>query len=327
MKEHRRVDFFASEPHFFDHMAPIWEKLNDEYKGTFLVTQEIIDMCAKRIPEVRLGLPTENICLVASFGDYSRSKGQVIFMEHGIGHTYSVDDHSSYAGGKGKDRVVLFLNQHHITDKKNKKTYPKTKHEIIGTPKMDEYGTKEIKGRTVCISFHWNCAIVPETRTTLPHYEKVFKTLAKSNDYTLVVHAHPREYGNWQKSVQRYFRGYDIRFITDFRQVLDEADIYINDNSSTMYEFMLTGKPVIVLNAPWYRKEINTGIRFWDFIPGIQVDNPEDLDGAIKRTLDNPNEFKETREVIAKELYPHHRQAAQRAATTIENYINKTGKK
>ena len=50
----------------------------------------------------------------------------------------------------------------------------------------------------------------------------------------------------------------------DFDEVMERSTLYICDNSSTLYEFASTGRPVVVLNAPWFRRDIEHGLRFWE---------------------------------------------------------------
>ena len=51
----------------------------------------------------------------------------------------------------------------------------------------------------------------------------------------------------------RFYEAHGIEYVPDFDDVLRRADVYACDNSSTLYEFASTGRPVVVLNAPWYR--------------------------------------------------------------------------
>jgi CDP-glycerol glycerophosphotransferase (TagB/SpsB family) len=115
-----------------------------------------------------------------------------------------------------------------------------------------------------------------------------------------------------------FYRDLGIEVVRDFSEVMQSADIYVNDCSSTMYEFLVTGKPVIILNAPWFRRDVRWGIRFWDYTDiGIQVNEPGELLPAIDRTLDSPNEYLSDRENAVRDLYPFLGQAAQRAAGAI----------
>jgi hypothetical protein len=63
--------------------------------------------------------------------------------------------------------------------------------------------------------------------------------------------------------------------VASLREVQRRAAVYVCDNSSSMYEFAATGRPVVVLDLPegrikgiGYRRNINHGLRFWDALFG-----------------------------------------------------------
>jgi hypothetical protein len=65
------------------------------------------------------------------------------------------------------------------------------------------------------------------------------------------------------------------------------TDILIGDMSNTAYEFLLFNRPIILLANAWLRKNYaNVGIKT-DLVG---------LEAAIKRSLENPGEFREPRE-------------------------------
>lgn len=325
----KQLDFYASQVQYYDHMLPIWEALPNNAKGEFMVSSEVKSLRPHK--DTKDGMPKGVLTLVAGWGDYHDIKGDVVYMEHGIGHVYrnSHDQiHVGYAGSIDKDRVVLFLNQHEVTQKGNLKVYPKTRNEIIGTPKMDIYDTQQVKGRVVCISFHWDCRVSPESRSAFYYYADEVKRLIDHANYDIIFHGHPRLFGTWQHEIKKYFKqsikARRTKFIDNFDDVLKIADVYVNDNSSTMFEFALLDKPVVVLNCPFYRRDCIPGIRFWDYIPGIQVDDPKDLNEAIVRTLDNPNEYAKQRATMRKALYPYWHESSKRASEVIMEYLECT---
>jgi hypothetical protein len=319
----RKIDFFAGEEHFFDHISPIWRELPEHLKGTFYVRKRVEEKRAKSsgIPYV-VGEPTNSeLCLVASIGDYRATTKDVVFMEHGIGHQYS-NNNAGYAGGAGKDRAILFLNQHHITDERNLKTYPNVPHAIIGTPKMDKVQrtgwTVHKRKPVVCMSFHWDCKVSPETRSSYPFYKKMIPILYKlKKDFDFVLHAHPKN--GFQDEVKHDFP--EITFIDKFEDVMKIADVYVIDNSSTMYEFLVTGKPIVVLNCPYYRFDVNHGIRFWDYIGGMQVNRTKDLIPTILDTIAFPTQLQDLRDEIVSELYPYYPNATERAVKVLVEFL------
>jgi UDP-N-acetylglucosamine:LPS N-acetylglucosamine transferase len=98
-------------------------------------------------------------------------------------------------------------------------------------------------------------------------------------------HGHPRI----MERLLPIYDALDIEPVYDFEEVLERADCYVCDNSSTMFEFASTGRPVVVLNPPWYRREVNHGLRFWEAAGvGVNCDRPQDLAGAVATALQDP---------------------------------------
>jgi CDP-glycerol glycerophosphotransferase (TagB/SpsB family) len=135
--------------------------------------------------------------------------------------------------------------------------------------------------------------------------------------FRLIGHGHPK----FQHVLQKHYEDAGIEFVADFEEVMERADVYVNDCSSTMYEFCVTGKPVVILNAPWFRKFVNYGIRFWLWTDiGPQVDKAEDVLRAIEGQLGNPEQFRAAREKMVSELYPFLGVSAQRAANSLVEF-------
>jgi glycosyltransferase involved in cell wall biosynthesis len=89
--------------------------------------------------------------------------------------------------------------------------------------------------------------------------------------------------------LEQTYRQCGIEVVRSFDEVCRRADVYACDNSSSIYEFASTGRPVVLLNAPWFRRDVEHGLRFWAAAGiGRQVDEPEDLAEAIRCSLSEP---------------------------------------
>ena len=98
--------------------------------------------------------------------------------------------------------------------------------------------------RSLRFRWHWDGYACPEWRSAFDWYKHELVKLAQSTDIKVLGHQHPnrRDIGEW-------YRRHGIEFTADFDEVLRRADVYACDNSSTLYEFASTGRPVVVLNA------------------------------------------------------------------------------
>jgi hypothetical protein len=95
--------------------------------------------------------------------------------------------------------------------------------------------------------------------------------------------------------------------------------VLVFDNTSVGYEFAATGRPVVVLDPPWYRPSVAHGLRFWDAANvGIRVADPAALPEAVERALAGDTAGREQALSIA---YAYRHGAAQRAADTITAWL------
>ena len=90
-----------------------------------------------------------------------------------------------------------------------------------------------------------------------------------------------------------------------------------------LYEFASTDRPVVVLNAPWYRRNVNHGLRFWDCANvGVNCNSPGSLIKKIYEALEDSEEQKKMREDAVNTVYKYRDgQAAQRSVEVIEEYL------
>jgi len=339
------IDFFARREHFIDHLLPVWSALKGS-RGVFYIPEYLQGYAAaKGLEDYSLLRPANGNAiqvapdgysplLVAAYGDMVIAQKRVpqrpfLMMEHGVGLTFN--GCAGYAGGTGvRNRVSMFLAPNEFIRKKTAKAIPGVAQVVIGTPKLDAWAPasddpfqfsdgRGSKKPVVAISFHWNGEkVAPEAGNAFLHYKDVIADLAGHPDFDLLGHGHPK----YRFVLEPFYRDLGIEAEWDFSKIMQRADLYVNDCSSTMYEFCVTGKPVVIMNAPWFRRDVKHGIRFWDYTDiGPQVNEPDELLQAILNSLELPGAYKTQRQMMVQDLYPFIGYSAHRAAGAIQGFL------
>lgn len=309
------VIFFANMPHYYDHIIDVYNKLG--------ISKVIIDKVNDSSKLLNTISQYDNpIYIVPSYSLLSRlykpnfPKNRSILLEHGVGQSY-ITNKTSWARGSTKydDNIILYMATNNYCYDAFKKHHKNIPIEIIGCPKLDNIPimNPNLEDPLICFSWHWDAIEIPETRSGFDYWKDSLIELSKHN--RIVIHGHPRI----QNITSEFARDNNIQFISSFNRVLELADIYVCDNSSTIYEFAVTNKPVILLNNPFYRRDINHGLRFWELSNiGINCNNNKDLQKCINMTKCNTKSI--DKDIIHK-VYPYLGYSINRTVEVIKKYV------
>jgi CDP-glycerol glycerophosphotransferase (TagB/SpsB family) len=168
----------------------------------------------------------------------------------------------------------------------------------------------------VAVSFHWDCQVAQETRSSFIFFRS---GLALSKNYKLIGHGHPRMFDR----LKPWYDRKGIETERSFTEVLKKADLYVCDNSSSLFEFAATGRPVVVMNPPFYRRGIRHGLRFWDAADvGLSLERPSDFNTVVLRALKDPAQSKVNRAAALDLVYSHRDgTSAERAASALVDWV------
>lgn len=316
------VDFACSREHFVDHLAPVWRTMRN--RGRFCVPDHLMAharACGVEPSPMDVLPAARGPVAVAAYVDLrplAAAGRHLILFEHGAGFTFGVP-HVSYAGGlRERARVRLFACTNDWVERANARAIPGCITAVVGCPKLDALialPAPKNPEPVVAVAFHWDCRVAPETSSAYSHFKSALPALAER--FRVIGHAHPRN----RSDMREVFDGLGIEFVEGFADVCRRADLYVNDASSTLYEFAALDRPVVVLNAPWYRRGKHLGLRFWDCEDvGVPCDEPGDLVAAVEYALCDPLEQKQLRAMATELVYPYLGTAAQRAAEVLDAF-------
>jgi len=322
------IDVLASAPHYADHLAAVFGALPEDARGSFMTssvpTAQRIRALGYESSELR---GSDNPILAAAYGDMVRAKvlsPRIALMEHGAGQSYGGRgiNHGSYAGGVKRDAVGLFLHPGPHPAARDRRSYPRARVEVIGSPHLDTLPRREgPPGRVVAITFHFNGPLCPETRTAYPHFFPAVAALASR--FELLGHGHPMLWGMGRvgRRLANRYRDAGIEAVRDFDEVCRRADVLVFDNTSVGFAFAATGRPVVVMNSPRYDRRVNHGLRFWEASGvGVNCDDPAKLGDCIEEALADPPERKAAREAALDLVYAYRSGAGQRAADVLMDW-------
>jgi hypothetical protein len=204
------LDVLAYERHFIDHLAPVWDALPTDVRGSFLTDPDLVRHAAtlgieaegRPAPKPVPAYPAPHFdghrALVASYGDIKKARrmgyGPFAFLEHGIGQSYIDNpDHASYSGGGDRADVQLNLVPNdHAADRWRQSYAVRT--EVIGCPKLDGLPMRQggDGSPVVALSFHFPTSVSAETQPTDTHFLPALDAITAR--WKVIGHGHPRFY-------------------------------------------------------------------------------------------------------------------------------------
>jgi glycosyltransferase involved in cell wall biosynthesis len=125
------------------------------------------------------------------------------------------------------------------------------------------------------------------------------------------------------------YRRRRIEVVRDFTEVIERADLYITENSSTLFEAAAAGIPVVAFEPSFFRLNVHHGGRFWDAADvGVRVRSRGSLDtslpkkmlAAIAEALEDAPERQAAREKALDIMYAYRSGAAARAAEVLVDW-------
>lgn len=270
-----KVHALAGTVQYERHIRAVWRHLPPRLKGDFLTG----------VQAVGSRHPRSDVFMVGGAQDIGRAPGQrLVYVEHGAGQAYNGDPRTT--GSKGYHGTVHPGNVHwyiaprqDVADSWDRPAF------AAGCPALDQIVTAASRppangyeGRKPCavVTFHWDAhRLCPEAGSAFDHYRLRLAEMVRhlrAQGFDVVGHWHPRS-----PTMRKVWRDLGIDYIPDIDTVLATCHLMVCDNSSVMYEAAALDMPVIALNCPTYRRTVNHGLRFWDHVPGWQIDSPDEF--------------------------------------------------
>lgn len=286
-------------PQYWDHLRPVWDALSLAERGEVVVLPQ-----TKYVNPVTDAAPGSSLppqyWMTSSYRDSYAAEilgmRPLVRFDHGIG---------LYGGTGAGCSVKLFACQNQfVYDGHNQ---GRVRCEIVGTPKMDLLAAiphPRNGAPVVGMSVHWTAQ-----KPFVADWAKAANALARGGEFEVLAHAHPR--AQMDGALERIG---DAEIVPDFIDVVRRADVYVIDNSSTMYEWAALDRPVVILDRPAVRAS-----EMRDLYPvGVHC-NLQDLAAAISTALEDDEERVAERAAIREGLYPYWGCSVQRTLEVLRS--------
>lgn len=261
-----KIHTISSQPHYLQHLEAIHRHLPDSLRGERRHGAQVSD---------RL-MADDDIVIVAGAIDIGKVKNlnrRIVYLEHGAGQRYQgLPAWAEMYYGALPDRVSAYLGPRPNELDRDIPGF------AIGAPICDPYEWYGEENVAV-ITFHWAAprvaAQVPEAGSTFEHYVDQLPAIVsalRNAGHEVLGHRHPRF--THLRSVWRNLNVPEV----DADTVRRRAKWLIADNTSLAYEMQYVGRSVVSLDAPWYRRDVEHGLRFWSHVPGGEtMSGPDQL--------------------------------------------------
>lgn len=315
------INVWAGRSNYIDHLAPIWQALPPEIRGYFWIPRGLERQAERRGVREAIWTPTPiqarpgEGTLLASYHDEKIVAGPIAFLEHGAGQHYGGVDASSTKDQRRKVAVYLAPNQG-VADRMGA-VFPSAERIVVGCPRLDRWAARkrsfDSDQPTIGLAWHWGAKTWPEARTAWTHYRPGLRPLNDEFPGQLIGHGHPKMLGTVIPDYNRL----RIPVEADSVTLLDRIDTLSADNTSLIYEAAAIGIPVVILDAPHYRRHVHHGLRFWEWADiGPRISDPREWGDAIRHAHDP--QWAAPRQAAAEAIYgPQDGKAAARAAEAL----------
>ena len=313
MSRSASVDAWLSSTHYFDHAVPILNALSPDALGTIYTPPKVQKHAAALGHRVVVRSPPDNAkpILIAGGSDLPIIGNRpCALLEHGAGQSYGDVNHPSYAVGAGRDRVDLFLCPNSSIAARNQARYPDAQYEVYGSPRVEAM-RHNLPGAVpgTVVAFHWPCRISVESSNAWVPFSNYLSLWSRIDELApLSVHAHPR----FADHVRRFCAEKSIPYVEDPWLA---GSLLIADNTSLMYEWAALDRPVVCLNSPLWRRNVEHGLRFWSQVPGPEVNDPIDIVDACRQSTSDHWHHK--RRDICSMVYPANNNSATHYARAL----------
>jgi hypothetical protein len=303
-----KIHAVASTRQYRRHVEAVWKHLDPQLQGSFLTGRAAT---TKR-------LPPGDVVMVGGYFDIERAPQRIIYVEHGAGQAYAGEGkrHPCYHGAAHPARVIGYISpSRRVADSWGRPAY------AAGCPALDWASHAVSPRKVAAFTFHFEArSVAPEARSAREYWVEDLHNmvaLLQSYGYEVIGTWHPRD-----PVGHRIWRNIGIEGVQDPDEVLKRSQLVIADNSSLMFEAALLGRSVVALNAPWYRKDVEHGLRFWDHIPGANVDTLEQFQSLDLDTYCSSARARQAAKSAASYAYarqPGH--AGEMAARWVEKLV------